>query len=289
MKTKSLLALGAMLLLPPLAANAGLVQVYSATGVSGVDAAFENIGGYLQTTYSLPSYTLPNGTTSTTVLPPLERAVAQLASNNANGLHLPNAPTPSTGSGIPGVAYPITGGGSGLGVYSALTNFAPLANGSGSVSGSLTSFVSGTPRAVGFTFSRTGNVITYTAGDNSVFKTWVSNAQSYFADVNALEFRLRSTTGNTESLTNLLFNSQSLADLSASNGNVTIALFSGVSGDFTLSGTFNYSGTGGFNHQIKGLSLPDATKPDSAVPEPSTIALLAIGAVGFRTRLRRKA
>jgi len=50
---------------------AGLTSVYYANAASGVDQAFENQGGFLQTNYNLPNTILPNGTTSSTVLPQL--------------------------------------------------------------------------------------------------------------------------------------------------------------------------------------------------------------------------
>ena len=113
--------------------------------------------------------------------------------------------------------------------------------------------------------------------------TWTSSSQTYFSDLNAVEFRIRSTgtgpTSNTESYTNLLYNGTSLADITAAGGDVTIELFSGISGDFTLTGTFNTSGGSatGWNAQIKGLDLPDAV---SSVPEPSTLLSAVVGGIG---------
>ena len=264
---------GFLCLIASLPAKAALIEVYNETGTSGVDAAFENTGGWLQTTYGLPNITRPNGTQQTTVLPQVELAVAQLARNNANGLHLP-----TSASGIPGVSYPITGGGTGTGVWDALTNHSPVGNGTnggGSVSGSFTNF-NGTARNVSFSFSRTGDVVSYTADG----RTWTSAAQEYFKNIDALEFRIRSTTGNSESITSLLYNGTSMADISAAEGNTTIALFAGVMGDFTLSGIFNTTGsTTGWNSQIKALDLPPQN-----VPEPSTLmgAMAGITALGLR-------
>ena len=269
----SLAISGIVCLVGALPANAALVELYNQTGLTGVDAAFENTGGWLQTTYGLPNITRPNGIQQTTVLPQVELAVAQLARNNANGLTLPTA-----ASGIPGVSYPISGGGTGTGVWDALTNHGPVGNGTnggGSVSGSLTNF-DGTARNISFTFSRTDNVVSYTAGG----KTWTSAAQEYFKNIDALEFRIRSTNGNSESYTNLLYNGSSIADISAANGNVTVALFGGVAGDFTLSGVFNTTGNStGWNSQIKALDLPTQN-----VPEPSTLigASLGLAALGLR-------
>ena len=285
----SIAASGLILLLAGLPASAGLIQEYSATGASGVDAAYENVGGFLQNHYGLSSITKPNGTTQSTVLPQLERAVAQLARNNANGLTVP-----TSASGTPGVSYIITGGGTGTGVWDALTNHGPVGNGGvnggGSVAnqtgGGLPSFGSAAT-SVDFSYSRTGNVVTYATSAHgsspTLGTTWTSSSQTYFSDLNAVEFRIRSTgtgpTSNTESYTNLLYNGTSLADITAAGGDVTIELFSGISGDFTLTGTFNTSGGSatGWNAQIKGLDLPDAV---SSVPEPSTLLSAVVGGIG---------
>ncbi len=109
--------------------------------------------------------------------------------------------------------------------------------------------------------------------------TWTSATQTYFSEINALEYRIRSTTGNTESLTNLVYNGTSLTNISAAEGYVTIQLFSGASGDFTLTRTFNTSGTTtGWNHQIKGLDL---SGPVTVVPEPSTLFLSVVAVSGI--------
>lgn len=276
-KNLSLLALGAMTLFSASVAHASLIQSYYATGASGVDAAFENRGGWLQTSYNLPDIITPTGTTSATVLPQVERAVAQLARNNANGLF-----TPTSQTGIPGVSYSIAGGGVGSGVWQSLTNVSLPTT----PSAPFTSFNSTTSRVVPFTFSRTGTVVRYTADGT----TWTSSAQNYFSDINSLEFRLRSSDKNAESLTDLIFNNQILPTISAANGYVTIALFSGITaGDFTLTGNFNYTpspgSAGGWNHQIKGLNLPAA----AAIPEPSSLGLVLIGASGLvNACLRRR-
>ena len=162
-------------------------------------------------------------------------------------------------------------------------------NGGGTVSGTSLANFNASLRSVNFTFSRTGNVVSYRADD----RIWTSATQAYFSDINAFEFRIRSATGDNESLTNLLYNGTSLADISAAQGNVTIQLYSGVSGDFTLTGTFNTSGAvaTGWNHQIKGLDLPG---PLSVVPEPSTLLLsvVAVSGIGLlrlrKSRFRQK-
>lgn len=249
--------------------------LYSATGTSGVDQGFEGPTGWLATTYGL---TPPPGSPNT-VLPPLERAVAQLARNNANGLHLPfgswNFPSPSTGPGTPGVGpYGIVG--------AALTNYTPIGGGSGSASGTALAGFNGTNRNVAFEFKRTGNVVSYLADS----RLWTSVSQPYYADMNALEFRLRSTTGNTQQLSGLTYNNVllSTSTITAADGEVAVFLFGGVTGDFTLKGTFSTTGTTtGWNHQIKGLALPPT------VPEPSSVATLTLGLLGVllvRTKRR---
>ena len=293
----SMAASGLILLVSGLPAQAGLIQEYSATGTSGVDAAYENTGGFLQTHYGLPTIIKPNGSAQTTVLPQLERAVGQLARNNANGLYVPFS-VASSGPGIPGVSYPITGGGTGSGVWDALTSHNLNAGGTDvagtsapGAGGGLPNFVgSATHVLVDFSFSRTGNVVTYatSAHGSSPTKgtTWTSSTQTYFSDLNAVEFRIRSTTGNTESLTNLKYDgTTSLTDISAAEGNVTIELFSGISGDFTLTGTLDTIGTTtGWNTQIKGLDLPAAV---SSVPEPSSLASAVVGGIGCLIALAR--
>ena len=278
---------------------AAITSVYYANAASGVDAAFENQGGFLQTRYNLPNTILPNGTTSTTVLPQLERAVAQFAGNNANGLHVPTAAT-----GIPGQSYSIAGGGTGAGVWQALTNASQIqTNGNGgTASGTFANFGSGSPaypRIVSFEFKRVGNVVSFVAGpvgqlnDSLVSRTWVANAASYLGTGNAIELRVRSgDNANSISYTNLKYSdaqttNQSLADFSASAGNVGINLYEGVQGDFSLTGMFT-TNNGLFNTQIKFLEVPSTS---NVVPEPASMAVFGLlgGSLGWARWRRRKA
>ena len=283
----SFAASGLIVLLAGLLASAGLIEVYSATDKTTADTNYEGLGGFLQTTYGLSTITTPGNITQNTVLPQLERAVGQLKNGTgATGLYVP-----SSASGTPGVSYPITGGGTGNGVWDALTNHNHNLN----VGGSSSNLTGGALPALGsaagsidFSFSRTGNVVTYATsipGSNPAKgTTWVSSTQTYFSDINAVEFRIRSTAGNTESYTNLKYNGSALDNvisapngvITAKEGEVTIELISGLSGDFNVTGTFNTTG-GGWNTQIKALDLPASV---SSVPEPSTLFSAVVGGIG---------
>lgn len=238
------------------------------------DAAFENIGGFLQTTYGLA-----NPASGTTVLPPLERAVGQTrtGTNKRRGLHVP-----TTASGLPTPA--------GTGVTQALTNFGAVAGGSD------TNFTSGT--ATSFVMSRVGTIVTYSVGGES----W-SQSAAYFADIDAVEFRLRSNSPTTAtpmtaiSFSNVVFNdavtlNQALGSFGAVDGAVSIKLFDGIVGDFSVTGSYIHSWTGTqptgarLASQLKLLDLP--TVPGSDVPEPASWALLIAGFGLTGTTLRRR-
>ena len=281
---------------------AGLTKVYydngKSSGQNSVDAKFEDQGQWLQTEYGLNDNVRPNGTTSTTVLPQVERAVAQLAGNNANGLFVP-----LSASGIPGQSYLINGGpATGEGVYNALTNHSVIGNNSngGTASGTFANFRRGDERTVRFEFKRVGNVISYSAGDSNGTRTWVSSAEDYFKEANAIEFRIRSHSNSEIKHEDLVYNDtdtndQELDDIEAEDNDVTIALFSGVSGDFSIKGKFKYdpnSSSTGWNHQIKALALPDLggnNGGNNVVPEPASMAIFgALGGMLGWARLRRR-
>lgn len=272
----------------PVACHAGLTRVYYDSQTSRADAAYENQGGWLQTTYSLPKIVLPNGSTNDSVLPQVERAVAQLALNNANGLHVPNGST-----GIPGQSYAITGGGTGMGVHSALTNFAPIGNDGGAFQ----NFVRGTDRTVTFELKRSGDVVSFKADG----RTWTSSSQDYFGDGNALQFRIRSVSNVSLKYSDLVYSDstttkQTIDEIVSESPNVTIALFTGIEGNFKLTGKFTYDaanglGSTGWNAQIKMLTLGGGVGPaPPVVPEPASMAIFGLlgGTLGWsRWRQRR--
>lgn len=260
------LALAAAVVLP-VQAHAALALVTQQTN----DAAFELAGGFLQSYYGLPLVGAAQ-----TALPPLERAVAQISgsrTSNNTGLYVPNAST-----GIPF---------QGAGVTQALTNTPPGGGGGN------TAWVSNTP--VTFTFSRTGNTVTFIQGSQS----W-SDTQAFYASIDGLELRTRSQAPNANytstsiTYSNLVYNdaitsNQSLASVGASNGNVLLRVFSGVTGNFSLTGsaTLAWAGTAlspgnqQLNAQVKLLDLP------APVPEPASIALLGFGVLGLAALRRR--
>lgn len=246
-------------------AQAALILVTSQTN----DVAFEGAGGFLQTYYGLPL-------SGSTALPPLERAVGQVTgstTSNNTGLYVPNA-----SSGIPG---------QGAGVTTALTNYPP-------VGGGQTAWVSGTP--VAFSVKRAGTTMTFTVGSLTF-----SDTQSYYAGITGLELRARSQapgsiyTSDGLSYTNLIYKdaataSQSLPAVTAANGAVLLNLYSGVTGDFTLTGSTTLSwigaanppGNSQMNGQVKALALP------APVPEPASLALLGLGLAGVGVARRRR-
>ncbi len=257
---------GACALSVPVVANAAATLLTTQSN----DAAFEGAGGYLQTSYGLPLF-------GNTVLPPLERAVGQVkaGSNVRRGLYTPNAFT--------GIPTPV-----GTGVTQALTNAAPFTGGNDG------NFTSGTP--IAFSFSRTGNTVTYTVGSTS----W-SDTQSYYGQIDAFEARIRSegasagTPSDSLAITDLMLTdtvtvTQALGGLSAADGAVANKLWSGLSGDFTLTGNYTFAWTGNqpsgsrLASQIKLLDLP-ATP---GVPEPASWALLIAGFGFVGAGMRRR-
>ena len=275
------LAAACLLLLPAAPARADLSLIFSNTGPSSVvDVGFENVGGWLATNYGLGKSD-PACVSNCTVLPAVERAVGQIAGNNANGLHIPTRGVPPT---------------------RALTNFGAIPTGGGTATGSFNSNTNlAQNTAVPFSLTRTGTVMTYTIGTTGGPQgVWTSPSQAYFGAVDTLELRVRapSTSVNTPStffeIGNLVYSDlavtgQNLATVSAADTNVAIALYSGVTGDFTLTGTYllNWTGTRptSWNSQIKALDLP----PPVTVPAPAGLAMLATGLAGLAWARRRKA
>jgi len=270
-------ALLATAALAPAPAHAVLQLLFSNSGApSIVDIGFENVGGWLSTTYGLGKAD-PSCISNCTVLPQVERAVGQIAGNNAIGLFIPS-------------------GSSGFPPTQALTNFgvtSTVSGGSFAVPGSLAQNT-----AVPFSYARSGNVMTYTLGGSNP-RVWTSPSLSYFGALDTIELRARSaatdainTPTTVFEIGNLVYSDmavsgQSLNAVGASNGNVAIAVFGGVVGNFTLTGTYRLDWTGsarptGWNSQIKGLDLPSPV----TIPEPGTLALL--GAAGLLLALRRR-
>ncbi len=256
------------------------------------DQRYEFAGDFLQTHYGLTTAT---GATPS-YLPPLERAVAEArtpGSGRTRGFHRPTAAT----------GLPVSDGGTG--VTQALTNVGSLPRTGGA--GTLSSEVSRAwldDRAISFSLSRVGTTLTYSMANGTAGQpddVWSFSAASV-AEINALQFRLRSAGSNSISLANVqLTRGSTVTNLgctapgscgvgntgafTASAGDVHISLFDRVTGDFTLTGNwiFDLSPTrAGNNAQIKLLSVP-------GVPEPSSWAMLitGFGLVGASLRRRR--
>jgi hypothetical protein len=243
------------------------------------DAAYENIGGFLQTRYDLPSPTV-----GSSVLPPLERAVGEVrigrpnspAAERTRGFHIATAAT-----GIPVEA-------GGAGVTQALTNAPSLATiGPGPVGNVTTPWfasyssdpsVLNSSGPVAFSLERTGTTLIYSVGTAS----W-TDTKAYYSGIDSFSLRLASQTGRTNSifLNNLdyvdaLTPLTGLGSFSAADGTKLIKLFSGISGDFRITGAYTLQvqgalpGASGLSSQFKLLSL-------GAVPEPGTWAMLIVG------------
>jgi len=270
--------------------QAVITEVYRQTGSGSIiDQAFENweyddgvnptAPGWLRTNYSLPrirtSATNP-AVYNSTVLPQVERAVAQIALNNANGLHVP-----SSGSGIPGVAN------SGLqspGVLQALTNYAITTTPSGPA---LPNFTTGTNVNLTFEFKLLNDIVSYSVTHSGGTRTWTTpSTQAYYDEINAIEIRVSNGTNNTLGVSNLVLTDTNgtvnLSTVAPPIAERSVVVWTGITGDFTLTGNYTYvAGTGGWNHQIKGLSL---------IPEPTTVGLLGLTLAGLlfrRTRTHR--
>lgn len=284
--------LAASLLLLPIPAAAALQLLTTQTS----DAAYEGVGGWLDSNFV--GLAVSGSGTSATVLPNLERAVAENRVGRANGsertrgFHVPQAAT-----GIPGVAnanagptVPATG------VFQALTNAGSLAP-----SNVTTAWVSG--QAVAWQLGRSGNTLFYNVGliGPALWQHSWSDTQSYYGDVNALQVRVRSAAPGTPSpasngitLSGLTYDdatsgTELLGDASAVDGGVLIKLWRGVAGDFVLRGSTTMTfgaqrpGASALSSQIKLLVLP------SVVPEPSswTLFILGFGVIGVSLRRAR--
>lgn len=240
------------------AAPAGAAVSLKFSGTT--DAALET---YLTGTLGLP-------TVGASALVPLERAVGEARMGSTTDARRLGFHTPTAGSGLP---EPV-----GTGVTNALTNFSP-------VGASNTPWTNG--QAVAFSIKRVNDTLTYKVGTTE----WSATA-AYFLDINAFVLRARSNgvaprDHNSVLLDELSFNGQSFADVSAANGALSVQLFSGLSGDFTLSGryTFSWSGTAPraseLTSQIKLIQLP-------AVPEPASWTLMIAGFGLAGAALRRR-
>lgn len=270
-------------------------HVATLAGVVGAQAAdqrYEFAGGVLQTHYGLTTG-VGSGSFGPSYLPPLERAVAEVRTPNAGGRTRGfHAPTAATG-------LPEADGGTG--VTQALTNVGSL-----SPSNVTTPWVSN--QGVGFTLVRSGTTVTYTMGSD----VWSHSAASV-ADINAIQFRLRSATNGTInngiSLSGVTLTQGATVTtlgcsgigvcgtglagaFTATAGDVHISLYDGINGDFSLAGTWTFDLTGGRlngnNAQIKLLSVPSLT-PTGAIPEPTSWAMLiaGFGLVGAAMRRMR--
>jgi hypothetical protein len=138
-----------------------------------------------------------------------------------------------------------------------------------------------------FTLSRTGDTATFTIGNYN--GSWTDDS---VGDLDALGFRVRSTTDGSTQVRNLTFDGTLLADptLDATGGDIELFVLSNIAaGDFTLTGQtrLNWSGTlprgSNLGFQIKGI---DGFQPP--VPEPGTYAMLGLGLAGLGIALRRR-
>jgi hypothetical protein len=174
-----------------------------------------------------------------------------------------------------------------------LTNFPPIGNNGGAFQ----NFVRGTDQVVTFELKRTGNVLSYKADG----RTWTSSSEDYFGEGDSLQFRIKSVSNVSLKYSDLVYsdsktNKQSIDEIVSEKPNVTIALFSGIEGDFRLTGKFTYDasnglGSTGWNSQIKMLSLGGGVGPTPpVVPEPASMAIFGLlgGTLGWSRWRQRK-
>jgi hypothetical protein len=293
----------ALLVSTPAFAVQHVVTLNGTVAGEGADARYEFAGDFLQTHYGLTT-AVGNGPNGPSYLPPLERAVAEVRSPNAGrtrGFHRTAANT----------GIPVSDGGTG--VFQALTNVPSLPRTAGQ--GTLSSEVSRAwvdAQVIGFVLSRTGTTVTYSMVNGTVGQpndVWSFTAASV-ADINALQFRIRSAGSNIVSLSNaVLTQGSTITNLgcsapgicgtgltgafSAAAGDTHISLFDKINGDFSLSGNWTFDlvgGRAGNNAQIKLLSVPVISGPNvGGIPEPSSWAMLiaGFGLIGATLRRRR--
>jgi hypothetical protein len=277
------LLIASLALATPAYAVRHVVTLSGTVDGKSADQRYEFADGFLQTHYGLP---LVNGS----ALPPVERAVAESrtpgSGQRTRGFHVPTSAT----------GLPVADGGTG--VTQALTNVGSLSPGN-----ITTPWVD--DQDVAFTLTRTGTTITYSIANSPSANVWSHTAASV-AEINAIQFRMRSAGSNSVFLSDILLSQGGTTvalgcagapiscgvgqtgAFSASAGDVHISLFDQINGDFTLTGKWRFDlspSRAGNNAQIKLLAVPDT----GVVPEPSSWAMLiaGFGLVGATLRRRR--